>query len=217
VYSGRVTLDTTPFVSREVLTAPSIADFWFRQSKGQNVYVRSLTYYFLITKIKFLHGLQWWQVAPKQKASLFPLAVADALSDSIPVSPEVEAILQELPPDKRAWREVIIPNSLNVVMAHVGALSDMAIGAGAKVVLATFLQNFEKGDPIGITIRVYNQHLREYAQRKGLIVADLERLFAPVPDKEKYFVDQYHPSPLGAEFIAQGLADLWQPNWISQP
>jgi hypothetical protein len=196
-----------------VLTAPSVADFWIRQSKGQNLYVRSLSYYFLIIKVPFLHHLQWWQRTREQRASLLPAAYADTASEQLPVSAAVKDILKDLPANHVSWLDYIVPNSLNVVLVHVGALCDLAAQAGARVVLTTFLQNFEKGDPMGITIRVYNQHLREYAERKGYPLVDIEKQFEPVGDKAKYFADAYHPSALGAEFIAKSLADAWQPAW----
>ena len=83
------------------------------------------------------------------------------------------------------------------------------------MVLTTFLQDFERHNRLGVTIRVYNEYVRDLAAKNNLPLVDLEERFQSVPNKSEYFFDDhYHPSVKGAQFIAEALAEAWQAEWL---
>ncbi len=215
VYGGETTNDQSLFMIEAVLTAPSIMNFWALQSQGQNLYVRSLTYYFLVHEVPFLKKLQTWQQALTGHGILATHAFADTQAPAENLPPRVKQLLDQLPSEDANWRMYITKNAQNVFLFHLKGMCDLARTSGTRVILTTFLQNFEPTNRIGITIQAYNEYLREFAVKEGLPLVDLEERFRNVPNKEEYFFDdKYHPSIKGAQFIAEQLASAWQEEWL---
>ncbi len=219
VYEGIAQPDNSHFYRNSVFTAPSVASLWNAATKGRNIYWRSLTAYFLLQRVRVFRKLQWGQETIDShshdgfRMPTYGFNPQPRSTTALP--PELKRITDDLLERREAWTDVMIQNAENLFMVHVDGLCALAQAAGVRVILTTFLQNFGTHHPHGITVRVYNYYIRQYAARKNIPLVDLERQFDSVPEKEKYFFsDHYHPSLQGAEFIARELAAAWQPEWF---
>lgn len=216
IFGEVAALDASLFMNDAVLTSPSLLEFWAQESAGQNIYARTLTFYYLAHEAPFLSSLQSWQRASADRPGLVAVALAAGGSALAPRASRVEAVLAELAPGDSAWRDYIERNGREVFSVHLQALCTLAKDEGTRVVLTTFLQDFGPHNRLGVTVRVYNEYVRELAQKNGLPLVDLEQRFEPVPNKADYFFeDHYHPSAKGAQFIAEALTEAWQPEWLA--
>jgi len=73
-------------------------------------------------------------------------------------------------------------------------------------VLLTFLYD-DKEVSVPEFVCYQNQLLRELSSQGDVLLIDLEKIFAPIPNKDEYFFDDgYHPNQKGSKFIADVLA-----------
>lgn len=215
IFGEVASLDASLFMNDAVLTSPSLLEFWAQESAGQNIYARTLTFYYLAHEAPFLSSLQSWQKASVSRGLVVPAFAGEAVRGAA-TSPRVEAALADLASGDAAWREYIERNGKEVFAVHLQALCDLAKAEGTRVVLTTFLQDFERHNRLGVTIRVYNEYVRDLAAKNNLPLVDLEARFQSVPNKAEYFFDDhYHPSLKGAQFIAEALAEAWQAEWLA--
>jgi lysophospholipase L1-like esterase len=104
-------------------------------------------------------------------------------------------------------RDVILANAASYIR-NVRTLLDACRRHDARLVLVTFLFDTDRArGPLSRALLLHNELLRQLARAEEVVLIDLEREFADVPDKHGYFFeDAYHPSERGAAYIADRLA-----------
>ncbi len=175
-------------VSPEILFSNSIIDYWKTESRNFNLYIRSLTFYFILESVPFLK--KWKPTSQKYH----------------------EKNLVEN--QKFNWKEFIkiTNNNSMIYYRNVKALITLCKANKVMPILVTFIQNFEYNKP-SIAITQYNKVLRMIANEENVLLFDLEKEFADKKEKEKYFFsDHYHPTKTGAEYIASSLNQFLKKN-----
>jgi lysophospholipase L1-like esterase len=214
VFDRDAKLDSSLYMNDSLVASSSLIDFWNEESKGKNLYVRTLTYYFLVRRLPFLTSLQSWNQAHAGSVGI-PSAMAEGGSEATTEAPAIEAALKDLQGEPPSAPSEIEQNGRKLFAVHLQALCDLARTAGTRLVLTTFIQDFDPHSRWSVTIRVYNELIRETAARNKLPLIDLESRFSQVPQKSNYFwEDHYHPNAKGAQFIASAIAEAWEKGWL---
>jgi len=113
------------------------------------------------------------------------------------------------PPGERVPPAEAVRANADQFARHLRTLIDACRRAGTEPILTTFL--FDPGDNAGLGVAALSQQnnlLRQIAREEDVLLFDLARDFSGRPDKAAYFFeDEYHPSRLGAQYIAERLAE----------
>lgn len=174
-------------ITEDILFSGSVAQFWAAETRGQNLYARSLLFYVLQQGI-----------SPLRRLVREPGAADTASSDG----PRLDEI-----PDQELRR--LIDTIGGAYIENVGTICRMARAKGIEPVLMTFMHNMQ-GRP-RILLEHNNELLRKLASEEKIPLIDVARAFESSADKWSYFFrDQYHPNRKGAEFIASTVAREWR-------
>jgi len=112
--------------------------------------------------------------------------------------------------DEKGFMDILEHNS-RVYMRNIRTMAKICEMNNIQMVLVTFIfDDVKKGGLMSRAVRYYNQLVRTFAREEGIPFIDLEREFANVPEKDKYFQsDHYHPSQEGARYMARRMAEYF--------
>ncbi len=177
-------------ISEEILFSGSVAQFWAAETRGQNLYARSLLFYLLQQRVPVLGGI-----------------MRRAAADSAPIASQSDR------PGGRETQSQELQRLMKTVggsyIENIQTICLICREKGIKPVIVTFMQNMA-GRP-RLLLQNNNALLRKLAAEKGITLIDVATAFESATDKQSYFFkDQYHPNQKGAEFIASTVAEGWQ-------
>jgi lysophospholipase L1-like esterase len=172
-------------ISEDILFSGSVAQFWAAETRGQNLYARSLLFYVVQERVPPLARAMRREAPP----------VAEPI-----VAPETPADYQRL-----------LDTIGGGYVENIRTICLIAKSKGIRPVLATFINAMEGRPPV--ILRHNNTLLRALAEEQHVPLIDVAAAFESMPDKTSYFfADHYHPNAKGAAFIASVIAEHWPSN-----
>ncbi|MBI3769963.1 MAG: hypothetical protein HY271_15940 [Deltaproteobacteria bacterium] len=176
-------------ISEEILFSGSVAQFWAAETRGQNLYARSLLFYLLQQRVPALGRIM------RPAANTAPIASqSDRPRGHETPSQELQRLMETIG---------------GTYIENIQTICLISQAKGIKPVIVTFMQNM--GGRPRLLLQNNNVLLRKLASEKGITLIDAATAFESATDKRDYFFkDQYHPNQKGAEFIASTVAEGWQ-------
>jgi lysophospholipase L1-like esterase len=171
-------------ISDDILFGGSVAQYWQSATRGQNPYARSLLFYVV------------QQHVPPLAAVMRPPPAEEPASTWTPEAHPGDELRQLLATIGGAYVE------------NVRTLCLISRSKNVTPVIVTFMHDMDGRRKV--LLDHDNDLLRALATEQNVALIDLAAAFEPLPDKASYFfTDHYHPSPKGAEYIADFIAAHW--------